>query len=234
MTPYPRLQGIIFDLGDTLVSVELRPTAGVERLYELGRNPRSVPLEAVLAEYNDILADVRKLWGAGWETGNRYQLNRNMFERFGITFDLPEDILDLEYCIAIHDLEPLPGVLEMLAELSARGIAMGILSNSMIGGTSLRTVMGRIGILKYVRFLMSSADYGFAKPHPQIFRTALAKLGTPAENTFFIGDMPEFDVFGAEAVGMTGIWYNPAGKSCDPPVPTHIITDWGELLGIER
>jgi len=223
-------KGIIFDLGDTLVTVTYHGSAGVERLMELAHNPRSVPISDIIARHDELVAEARALWGHGWETLNRSILHRNLFEPFGITFDLPDSILDLEYCVAVHDLDPEPHAIEMLAEMHSRGVKMGVLSNSMIAGTSLATVLNRIGMLPYFEYVMSSADYGFAKPHPRIFMTAIEKLDLPADDCYFFGDTIDIDVIGSEAVGMTGIWYNPKNRTAAPPAPKHIITGWDHFL----
>jgi len=106
---------------------------------------------------------------------------------------------------------------------------MGVVSNSSNHGETLEWLLRENGIGHYFDFLISSADYGFRKPHPEIFKTAIARLGIPREKVWFIGDKPEADIVGAKGVGLTAVWYN---ANCEPPCtpePDLTITSWGEL-----
>jgi len=87
-----------------------------------------------------------------------------------------------------------------------------------------------------------SGQLGYRKPHPRVFLELLAQLGTPKEQTAFVGDNLEADIHGAHQMGIQPIWmtYVQSQKALEalgpadpqspdaPSVPT--ITSWQDLL----
>ena len=87
-----------------------------------------------------------------------------------------------------------------------------------------------------------SGQIGYRKPHPRVFRELLDQLGTPKEQTAFVGDNLEADIRGASQMGLQPIWmtYVQSQKALEavglaepqspatPSVPT--ITTWQDLL----
>ncbi len=56
--------------------------------------------------------------------------------------------------------------------------------------------------------LFATAHFFERKPEPTVFQRTIDHLGIPASETFFVDDIPE-NVRGAEAIGITGHWFNP-------------------------
>lgn len=68
---------------------------------------------------------------------------------------------------------------------------------------------GKIDTLQLRRFfdqIVISEETGYRKPDERIYRIALERLGTSAEETLIIGDHPENDIWGAAQAGIRGIW----------------------------
>ncbi|WP_419719856.1 HAD family hydrolase [Lysinibacillus fusiformis] len=63
-----------------------------------------------------------------------------------------------------------------------------------------------LAIEKYFDVILVSEWENMKKPDPQLFMRALDKLQVSPHNSIFLGDHPENDVKGAQAVGMKGIW----------------------------
>jgi len=91
---------------------------------------------------------------------------------------------------------PLPGVLDALGELRARGLALAAVSN---WDCSLGERLAEAGIELDVT--VSCAEAGAAKPDPAIFAVALDRLGVEPGRTLHVGDSAE-DVEGARAAGL--------------------------------
>lgn len=90
--------------------------------------------------------------------------------------------------------EPLPGALETLAALRARGLALAVVSNWD------ETLPERLTGFR-VDAVVSSAEAGAPKPDPSVFRLALERLGVRAERALHVGDSAA-DEEGARAAGM--------------------------------
>jgi putative hydrolase of the HAD superfamily len=91
-------------------------------------------------------------------------------------------------------------VLPVLEDLRARGLKLGLVSNT---GRNLDEFVRHHGL--DVDAAVSSGVHGKTKPHPTIFRAALDRLGVEAGAAVMVGDSIEDDVEGAKAVGMRGI-----------------------------
>ncbi len=94
--------------------------------------------------------------------------------------------------------EPIPGALEALASLRARGIDLAVVSNWDVG---LEEHLERLGAARLFSTIVTSAEAGAAKPDPAAFRIALDRLGADPARAVHVGDEPE-DAEGAAAAGM--------------------------------
>jgi putative hydrolase of the HAD superfamily len=114
-----------------------------------------------------------------------------------------------------------------LRELAARGMRLGLISNSHRCLTSFQE---HFELRRLIAAAVSSAEHGYMKPHPSIFEAAMAQAGVSAAESMMVGDSLAHDVEGALRAGMRGVLVH---RSDDPPtvapgVP--VIRDLGELV----
>lgn len=89
--------------------------------------------------------------------------------------------------IHLEQLAALPGAEAMLADLSARGIYLGVVSNK--NGAFLRTESAALGWDRYFGRLVGAGDAARDKPAPDPVHLALEGSGLSAgENVWFVGD----------------------------------------------
>jgi HAD superfamily hydrolase (TIGR01509 family) len=99
-------------------------------------------------------------------------------------------------------LVPTEGAVDVLDELRAAGLGLGLISNcsSEVGGLwDDSPFAGRFDAV------VLSADVGMAKPDPRIFRLTLDRLGVEPTDAIFVGDGESGELPGAEAVGIRAI-----------------------------
>jgi beta-phosphoglucomutase-like phosphatase (HAD superfamily) len=106
---------------------------------------------------------------------------------------------------------------------------LGIVSNAMFSARVLEWELSQHGFGDVFQFVMSSADYGFQKPHPAIFNAAPARLGLQPREVWFVGDDYHNDVNGARGSGMNVVWYNPSQAPAADDCPTQWISDWANF-----
>jgi putative hydrolase of the HAD superfamily len=126
---------------------------------------------------------------------------------------------------------PMPGAIEALRALSARGVRLGIVSNTgRTPGVVLRRILERHDMLRYFDALAIaySDEVGFRKPDPRIFRRALDALGVPPARALHVGDNPDADVAGAQRIGMRTVHYAFAGAA-PSPVADLVVEDLADL-----
>lgn len=94
----------------------------------------------------------------------------------------------------------------ILAELRARGIKVGVLSNTTWTREWHDGIFERDGVMDLIDAAVYSSELPWTKPHPEAFRTALRVLGDiEPERAVFVGDRLFEDVYGAQAVGMRAV-----------------------------
>ena len=98
-----------------------------------------------------------------------------------------------------------PFVRPALETLRGMGLRMGVVSNTFTAAGYLREHFARTGILEFFEVTVFSAEFGFAKPHPAIFRHALDVMGLEPAEVWYVGDKPQRDMCGAHAAGLTAV-----------------------------
>ncbi len=227
-------KGILFDYWGTLVNWKPNRESGINGLLEMIPDRKDVTFDMIKETADELMAASNEIKQTSLMEFTRGQFDRNLFDRLGISFDLTDDELDLMYIKNYHLSACEPGVIEMLTAVKQMGIKTGVVSNASGSGAAHSKLLEELGILEYIDFLMSSADYGFRKPHPQLFRTALIKLCTKPEETWFVGDTMIDDIIGSNDVGMIPIWYNPKEKPNDSDLDPLEIHSWNEFSELIR
>lgn len=122
------------------------------------------------------------------------------------------------------------GAVAALEGLAARGIALGLVSNTMrTPGDVLRQVFDRSGLLAPFKVLTFSDECGIRKPDPEIFLLTLRQVGVAPEDAVHVGDDPILDVEGARDAGMRVIQLAVGGRATAPVKPDAVITRLDEL-----
>ena len=78
------------------------------------------------------------------------------------------------------------GVRELLAALSAKGVAMTVATSS--DKRQIRTALERLDLAKYFQELFTCGEVGGSKNEPEIFHRAAALMGTTPEDTCVVED----------------------------------------------
>ncbi len=124
--------------------------------------------------------------------------------------------------------------------MRARGLRLGVISNTLQPRRYIdRALIGR-GIRDFFAATVYSSEERVAKPHPAIFRAALAAVaagggaGVPADQAIYVGDRLETDVAGAHGVGMKAVLIRAAHRTVGRPdiVPDACIAELPELLDV--
>jgi HAD superfamily hydrolase (TIGR01549 family) len=118
-------------------------------------------------------------------------------------------------------------VLPVLEALRDTGLKIGLVSNT---SRDLDAFVRHHGL--DVDAWVSSGVHGKVKPSPSIFKAVLELLEVEPEAAVMVGDSPEDDVAGAEALGMRGVLIDREGKNeREDALPTLLALP--SLLGLE-
>jgi putative hydrolase of the HAD superfamily len=112
--------------------------------------------------------------------------------------DLPVAEVEAAMLAAIR-FRPYPEVPGVLRALRDRGTRLVVVSNWDV---SLHGVLEQTGLAPLIDAVVTSAEFGAAKPDPAIFAHALELAGARAQEAVHAGDDVEADVHGARAAGI--------------------------------
>jgi FMN phosphatase YigB (HAD superfamily) len=129
--------------------------------------------------------------------------------------------------------EPLPWTKEVLVALEGR-VRMGVISDTGLTlGESLRLVMERDGVARFIEHFTFSDETGRCKPVAGQFQKTLTGLGCLPEEAVHIGDLEASDIVGAKGLGMKAIRILRDGA--DPrTIADAAVTNLGEAMTFLR
>ena len=91
---------------------------------------------------------------------------------------------------------------EVLRELAAAGVRIGLISNSH---RCLASFQSHFDLQDLISATVSSSEHGFMKPHASIFSAALQIVNVAAADAVMVGDSMRQDVEGALRAGMRAV-----------------------------
>lgn len=227
------IKAVGFDLWETLITDTTELSRQQERL-------RLTRMEAVLRDrgLGAVAARIEHAYRALWHRCHELYWSadldvpcRRQIEHFLEELEIPpasfdEEVLaELEHAYAHAALDVLPAVVEgaeqTLAALRARGLRIGLISNTgRTPGYVLRRVLEELGLAANIDAMVFSNEHGQCKPQESIFEELRRGLGVRYDELAFVGDNLYVDVHGAQRCGMTGIHFIPPvrGTAVAPPV----------------
>jgi putative hydrolase of the HAD superfamily len=235
-----RVEGILFDLGDTLLDFG---KVDVTEVFEAGARLAHDYLQQEgfdlpsLAKYHR-----RQLWAIRWNYF-KSRFTRREFNSLDLLGKLSakmghklseEQMLELAW----RWYQPLSerasleeGLGEMLSRLRDAGLSLGLVSNTFVPGQVLDRHLDQAGLLGKLPVRVYSCEVRYRKPHPSIFRIALDRARLAPGSTMFVGDSIKADIRGANDVGMISVLKDPDGRHAhDRSHASHCI---GKLTEVE-
>lgn len=206
------MKAIFFDIDDTLYN-QLEP---FHRAYDMVFGNRfELNIEALFKarsrRSNEIFEDSQ----AGRITMEEMYIYRGQkaFADLGAVIT-EEEALEFQYAYAKMqaDLQMPDVIRELLDDLKAKGIVLGVITNGpsehqwkKVNVLNLQQWMPR-------QHLIISGDIGINKPSREIFDAARACVRTEIEEFWFVGDNYINDIAGAQNAGWKTLWLNRTGE----------------------
>lgn len=207
----PRIEGVLFDYGGTLVTFEYPTDAllGVLRRFR----PRieaalGVPAPEAERILHDVFLPLEEYVGSMSEDEVDYMdVYRSTWHGAGLRLpdDLLHEILDEEQRCWDNAVLVDPDAVPMLEWLEGRGVKRGICSNAPFPAEMMRRQVASNGLARHFDAIVFSSEIGRRKPAPEVYQAALEALGTPAERTLFVGDRVREDYEGPVSAGMSAV-----------------------------
>ncbi|MEF8887390.1 MAG: haloacid dehalogenase type II [Haloarculaceae archaeon] len=135
-----------------------------------------------------------------------YEMNRDALtyalEVYGV--DVPAEERD-EILAVYHELDVFEDVRSGMERLRDAGYPLYVVSNG--NPEMLASMVDHAGIGDLLEDTVSADEVETFKPHPEIYRHAAARTGTPVDEIVHVS-AGQFDIAGAVHAGMQGAWLN--------------------------
>lgn len=230
MAPRRTFSHILFDLDRTLAYYRLSTADIVTKVFADLR----IALEP-FGSADDVAASYDGWWVALERTISsveelRHAAWRRVVEERGAAPDLVEPIASHYSALrSANGVELYEGARDLLRDLRARGIGLGLLTN---GGVSQWEKIDSLGIASCFDAIAVAGDLDLYKPDRRAFDALLGRLDAAAAASLFVGDSYEADIVGADSAGLATAWIRPAGTPTPGAVrPTY---EWTSVLGVRE
>ena len=222
---------MFFDVGDTLVEGwaprerinELTRAALVEAFGERDWYDAFVGAEFGPGESAELHRQETNRWVEEWFVNSGYGLDDVAVDRLRSAGSVPLDLVG----------QLVPGATEALRWAKSKGLAIGLITNTLWrGDEEVWEDFRRFGLDDTIDHVASSHTVGWQKPHEAIFRRALDLTGVAPSDAVMVGDRMVQDIWGAKRLGLRAIWRRPLAGAPQEPIdvePDAAIDDLTEL-----
>jgi HAD superfamily hydrolase (TIGR01549 family) len=204
-----RYSTIVFDVGGTLLRFNLDALARayVDAGARYGASLDWARTREVLAELERELPMRTRQRLISLESDNGEGFWNDFygegFRRLSITADVSDAAANIRVHFQRGEFETVfDDVIPALDALTARGFALGILSNF---SPNCEDVLRRVGVHRYFSFFVVSAVAGVEKPDPRIFDLAVRAANRPRAELVYVGDSMFHDIEGAQRAGIDAV-----------------------------
>ncbi len=217
---------MFFDAGGTLLAASPGPVEIFRAALAKGGHLLDPAAIAHALRSPDLIVTLIRPMVRGRETEFYRSVNARLVEHLGVA---PEEVA-LDDIHASFEREVVyrayPDALRCLKALRARGVSTGVVSNF---SHRLPMILKDLGLAPHLDTVTYSFEAGAEKPHPRIFRSALARAGAIPERVLMVGDSYEADYLGAREAGLHAVLLR---RRADAPSPCPSIRSLDEVTGL--
>ena len=197
-----RYRAVIFDLWQTLIPW---PTESAKALYVQMADSVGAPRE----EFEEVWLSGR----LARDTGPIADSVRWVFDQLGLDAD-PQTIIGLRRDWTRDSIVPRADAVSTLEELRRRGHKLGLITVCSTDVPELWEATPFGGLFDATVF---SCEVGISKPDPRIYELCCEQLGVGPADCLFVGDGANYELPGAEKVGMTALQLRAPGEDLTEP-----------------
>jgi len=231
-------RAILFDLDDTIIA---HGTAGDKCWRELC--DRFAPLIGGIdaVRLMEAIDEARNWYWDDPERHRRERLNLVIARRELVTLafsNLGIDDTDIAFQLADaystereEGVTLFPGAIDTLKHFLNQGVKLALVSNG--SSEFQRKKIERFNLEPYFDCITIEGEFGAGKPDERVLLHTIEKLGAVAGDAWMVGDILEWDVAGAQKVGIYGIWVDWKGEVLPESTairPDRIVNNISELI----
>lgn len=209
----PTIEGVIFDLGSTLIRfrgnwIEVQDQGRRAAAASLVSSGLPLPAEAFADGLHEAFRrNFEERRKDHRERASRVIL-REVLAAHGVSEVAEDDVreaLRRLYAPSESCWSAVPGVLQVLGEVSAMGMRLGLLSNAS-DVENVERLMAGARLNGHFDPVVVSAAAGVRKPTPTLFLDIVRGWDLNPDAVVMVGDMLAEDILGAQRAGLRQIW----------------------------
>jgi putative hydrolase of the HAD superfamily len=220
----------LIDLDDTLVDHQHAMRTALRALHRTDVRLQTLEFEFLVAEWQRVLEEMHVDVALGRVPLEEFRVvrYRHFYSLAGAPVERDEAVR-----IAARHFESymasrriVPGADALLRAIRPH-VKIAVVTNHTL--VEQQEKLATFGLAPFVDALVTSCEFGAAKPDASIFRHALERVGCNACDAVMIGDSWENDVVGAHRAGIRAVWLNRLGTRCPDAAMAHEIASFEPL-----
>ena len=227
-------KGAIFDIDGTLYDYKENDIVAVKSLCRFAEEKLDVSEKKFCEVYGEARRIVKtRLANTGGSQHSRVLFLQTALELLGKNpFLYVTKMYDAYWNPFLENMQPFDGVVDFMKSLKAAGIKIAVCTD-MTAHIQYRK-LARLGLDKFIDFMVTSEETGLEKPASIMFELALSKLETKPEETVYFGDSLERDIEGAAKVGINPFWFISDREVEKESVPCKKFRSYRDLKNFEE
>jgi len=219
------VRAVLVDLDDTLVDHLHAMRTALRELHSTDPRLQTLDFDFLCAEWQRVLDEMHDDVALG-----RIPIHESRIIRYRHFYELAGSPVDRTEAEAISAQHVQRYMASRRIVAGADALLRAIKPHARIAVVTNNTVAEQVeklaafGMTGFVDELITSEEFGKAKPDASIFRHALERVGATAAEAVMVGDSWTNDVAGATAIGIRAIWLNRTGARCPDPALAHELT----------
>ncbi len=242
------IRGVIFDVGDTLLTQEALVGSPSNRRGAAAIAPLIRPFLTTELTDDQLSESLGEALQEALVEAYRHQcalpdVHRVFAEVFdSMDWEPSSEVIDVlmpaYFQPWFQAMQPLPQAVRVLQLLREAGLRTAAIANLLYGEHLLIDRLRALGLVPHLDALVFSTELGWLKPHPAPYRAAAQRLGLSSQTLVMVGDDWDIDVRAAQRLGIRAIWLRSADVRPRDESATAIIDDLGDLIpaiaGLDR
>lgn len=199
-------KGVIFDIDGTLYDYQINDKLAMNHFCAFVEENLGVKEKFFRETYTKAREIIRGRLKDTAASHSRILLIQTALELLNLNpFDHVLKLYNVYWDYFLENMRPYDGATEFLAELKAHDIKISTCTD-MTAQIQYRKIK-KLGLDKFIDFMVTSEETGFEKPAPIMFNLALEKMKIRADEATYFGDALDRDILGAANVGIKPFWF---------------------------
>lgn len=202
------IKGILIDIDNTLYDYNVPHYQAMEDVYKFAHSYFNVDnFKKAFKNARNFVHDMLKNTAS---SHNRLLYFQKTLEELGNhNYILAKDLYDIYWNSFLDYMKLSDGIINFFEKNNDKEICFVTDLTAYIQYRKIE----KLGLAKYVKYLVTSEEVGVEKPNRKIFEIALQKINLLPNEVCMIGDSYEKDILGALNLGIKPYWL--ANNTCD-------------------